>query len=129
MKSQNVGMIPTLKLLAGDDRKPELLKEVQDYLRLGGQILFGTDAGYLADYDPSREYQLMEAAGLTWRQILASLTTNPASRFKESDVRGRVARGMAADLVVLGSDPARGVAAFTDVRYAIRDGKMIFEKR
>ena len=127
MKSQNVGLVPTLKLLAGDG-KQEILDEVRDYARAGGQILFGTDVGYLTDYDPAREYQLMETAGLTWRQILASLTTNPADRFKENRRRGRVARGMDADLVVLGADPDQGTSAFTDVRYTVREGRVIYER-
>jgi imidazolonepropionase-like amidohydrolase len=128
MRSQNVGLIPTLTLLAGDGRR-DMLDQVRDYARLGGQILFGTDVGYLTDYDPVREYQLMESAGLNWRQILASLTTNPANRFKENTRRGRVARGMDADLVVLGADPSRGSQAFVDVRYTIREGRVLYERR
>jgi imidazolonepropionase-like amidohydrolase len=126
MRSQNVALVPTLKLLANDSRR-DVLDEVRDYARIGGQILFGTDVGYLTDYDPAREYQLMEAAGLTWRQILASLTTNPAGRFRAAR-RGRIARGMDADLVVLGTDPSQGSQAFVDVRYTIREGRVLYEK-
>ena len=128
MKSQNVGLVPTLKLLAGDGRR-EMLDQVRDYARIGGQILFGTDVGYLTDYDPLREYQLMESAGLNWRQILASLTTHPANRFKENSKRGRIARGMEADLVVLGADPSQGSQAFVDVRYTIREGRVLYARR
>jgi imidazolonepropionase-like amidohydrolase len=70
----------------------------------------------------------MDAAGLTWRQILAALTTAPASRFGESDRRGHVARGLAADIVVLGTDPALGPRAFSDVRYTIRGGRIIYRR-
>ena len=126
MKQQNMALVPTLKLLGdGDDRK-EIRDEVKRYANIGGQILFGTDVGYLTDYDPSREYELMGRAGLTWRQILASLTTNPAARFREAARRGRVARGMAADLVVLRRDPANDVRAFADVRTTIRAGRVCF---
>ncbi|MBI4468590.1 MAG: hypothetical protein HY650_04620 [Acidobacteria bacterium] len=45
-------------------------------------ILFGTGVGAgVDDYDPSDEYTLMAEAGMTFRQILASLTTVPAERF------------------------------------------------
>lgn len=127
MKAQNVALVPTLKLLASDGRR-EVVDQVRDYARGGGQILFGTDVGYFPDYDPVREYELMEAAGLTWRQILASLTTDPAIRFKESSQRGRLAPGMDGDIVVLGADPMRGSRAFADVRYTIRAGRVIFER-
>ncbi len=128
MKSLNVGLVPTLRLLAGDGRR-EMLDQVREYARIGGQILFGTDVGYLTDYDPLREYQLMESAGLNWRQILASLTTNPANRFKENSKRGRIARGMEGDLVVLGADPSQGSQAFVDVRYTVRGGRVLYERR
>ncbi len=128
MKRQNMALIPTLKLLGdGDDRQANR-NEVRDYARFGGQILFGTDVGFLPDSNPLREYQLMEAAGLTWRQILASLTTNPADRFNESNRRGRLLQGMDSDLVVLGADPSLSVDAFADVRYAIRAGRVIYQR-
>src|SRR5207249_3339756 len=65
---------------------------------------------------------------LTWRQILASLTTNPAARFRDAARRGRVAKGMAADLVVLRRDPADDVRAFADVRWTIRAGRVSYER-
>lgn len=70
-------------------------------------MLFGTDAGYIEDFDTTRELQLLAAAGLDWRQVLASLTTAPARMFGEADTRGRIARGFAADLVVLGRTRSR----------------------
>ena len=127
MKARNVALVPTLKLLAFNGRR-DVLDQVRDYARAGGQVLFGTDVGYLPDYDPVREYELMEAAGLTWRQILASLTTAPANRFKESARRGRLATGMDGDVVVLGADPVRGSRAFADVRYTVRAGRVIFQR-
>jgi imidazolonepropionase-like amidohydrolase len=127
MVEQRMSMVPTLKLFGGPARvNPRILDEVGDYARSGGQILFGTDVGYLTDYDPADEYQAMAEAGLTWRDILASLTTKPAERFRESARRGRVVKGFAADLVVLGSDPAMSVRAFTDVRRTIRAGRSVY---
>jgi len=70
----------------------------------------------------------MARAGLTWRQILAALTTNPAARFGEASRRGRVASGLDADLVVLGRDPAIDVRAFADVVDVVRGGRIVFQK-
>jgi imidazolonepropionase-like amidohydrolase len=89
-------------------------------------VLFGTDAGFLPGYDPTDEYVQMSQAELTWSEILASLTTNPAARFGEKLTRGSIARGLDADLVVLASDPATDVRAFADVTQVIRGGKVIF---
>ena len=99
---------------------------MRNYARDGGQILFGTDVGYLKDFDPTAEYEFMSAAGLGWREVLASLTTSPAQRFGEQARRGRVAPGQDADLVVLASDPVRGPRAFADVRWTIRGGRVIY---
>jgi imidazolonepropionase-like amidohydrolase len=126
MKEQNMAVIPTLKLFDHPPYLFELLDEVRDYSRLGGQILFGTDVGYLTDYDPTTEYELMESAGLGWRDILATLTTNPAQRFGEAARRGRIEPGLDADLVVLAADPAAYPRNFVDVRYTIRGGRVIF---
>jgi len=39
-----------------------------------------------------------------------------------------VARGMDGGLTILGADPTTaGVGAFSDVRYAIRGGKLLFD--
>ena len=127
MAQQKMSLVPTLKLFGGATRiEPAILVEVRDYARIGGQILFGTDVGYLTDYDPSDELDAMARAGFSWQEILASLTTNPAVRFGESARRGRVVPGLDGDLVVLGSDPARAVRAFADVRRTIRAGRVIY---
>lgn len=128
MKAQNVALIPTLALLAAKGNPWAILDEVRDYARLGGQILFGTDVGYLTDYDPTREYVLMGTAGLSWREILAALTTAPAQRFGEDRRRGRIAPGMDGDLVVLVKDPVQDVRAFSDVRLTIRAGRVIYSR-
>src|SRR3546814_13217423 len=93
---------------------------------LGGEIWFGTDVGYIDDYDPALEFALLRRAGLSFDQILAALTTAPASRLPGGDARGRVESGMIADLVVLGGDPARDPEAWTQVRYVFRDGRRAF---
>jgi imidazolonepropionase-like amidohydrolase len=97
------------------------------YSNAGGQILFGTDVGYMTDYDPTDEYVLMSRAGLTPMQILASLTTAPSERFKESATRGTIAPGRDADLAVLAADPAQDAANFAKVRYTIRHGRIIYQ--
>ena len=94
---------------------------------LGGTILFGTDVGYTQLYDPTSEYEYMGRSGMTWRDVLASLTTNPARKFR-ARTTGEVKRGYVADLVVLDADPAADVRNFASVRYTIRRGKIIYGK-
>jgi imidazolonepropionase-like amidohydrolase len=126
MRQQNMAMIPTLKLFGEDRDLYEILDEVRDFHRAGGQILFGTDVGFLTDYDPTVEYVLLESAGLDWRDVLATLTTEPAARFGELPRRGTIAAGKDADLVVLAGSPVTDPRAFAKVRYTIRAGKVIY---
>ena len=137
MRQAKVAVIPTLKLWKyllrhdrislADSLTQTAVGQLRAWLASGGEILFGTDVGGMDEYDPSDEYALMAEAGMTFRQILASLTTAPSERFGESGQRGRIAPGLAADLVVLKRDPSRDVRAFADVRYTIRGGSLIYE--
>jgi imidazolonepropionase-like amidohydrolase len=104
------------------------VEQLRAYFRSGGRILFGTDVGYVTDYDPAEEYRQMARAGMSFRDILASLTTSPAARFGESRRKGRIAPGMDADLVLLAADPAGDTAAFSKVRHTLRGGKVIYSE-
>lgn len=139
MVAHRLAVVPTLKLWPYEAHKAnspshvvdlglgDVVRQVRDFAAAGGQVLFGTDVGYMSDYDPTDEYIYMSRA-LTPAQILASLTTAPADRWKESDRRGRVAAGMEADLVVLSSDPMSDVRHFADVRCTLRQGRVIYSQ-
>lgn len=138
MVAKNLAVVPTFKLWRYELAKQNVPKQIVDKLvgatldqlrafkAAGGQILFGTDVGYMHEYDPGDEYELMSQAGLTPLEILASLTTAPAARWKEEKQRGRVAAGYQADLVVLAADPADDVRNLTQVRCAFRGGEQIY---
>jgi imidazolonepropionase-like amidohydrolase len=102
--------------------------QLSAWLASGGEVLFGTDVGYMNDYDPGDEYALMAEAGMSPTQILASLTTTPAAKFGDSGRLGRIAPGFVADLVILSEDPLSDVRAFAAVAYTIRDGRVIYRK-
>jgi imidazolonepropionase-like amidohydrolase len=99
------------------------------FSQAGGQVLFGTDVGYIPQFDTSEEFTWMSRAGMSFQQILASLTTNPAQRFGYSTHSGSIAKGFDADLVVLSADPAQDVSAFSKVRYTIRGGEVIYGEK
>ena len=128
MVAQEMALIPTLHLFSQDGNIADILKEVHDFRQEGGRILFGTDVGFLSDYDPTDEFIQMARAGLTRQQILASLTTSPASRFGEATKHGRVEKGMDGDLVVLRNDPFADVHAFADVVAVVRGGQMVYQE-
>lgn len=136
--AERVAISPTFKLLGYELRKQNVPEDVakrlidasiehfKPFVASGGAVIFGTDVGYMMDYDPTEEYALMQRAGMTPMQILASLTTEPARVWKEQPRRGKIEVGMDADLVVLRSDPSGDVRRFADVRCAIRAGRRIY---
>lgn len=136
MRERGVALIPTLQLWQYQTRHDrasiqERLAEIageqlRAWLALGGTVLFGTDVGFV-DYDPAEEYELMSRAGMSFRQILASLTTAPAARFGESERLGRIAVGLEADVVVMRGDPLGDVRALTAVEYTVRGGRVIYK--
>jgi imidazolonepropionase-like amidohydrolase len=133
-KQQGVALTPTLSLFAKLPLPPEIVARLVDnivsqlksFSENGNTVLFGTDVGYIPLYDTTLEYQLMRRA-LSERQVLASLTTNPASYFKAAK-KGRVEKEFDADLVILDGDPITDVTNLAKVAYTIRAGKVIYQK-
>ena len=132
MKQQHTALIPTLTLwttvvseqVIADKLVSSGVDETKTYFSEGGTILFGTDVGFQSRYDTAPEYEYMGRA-MGWRDILASLTSNPSAFFKQPS-KGRVEKGMSADLVVLDADPASDVRNFSKVEYTIREGEIIY---
>ncbi len=132
MKRQHMALIPTLTLWTTVVQDPAVadqlvqagVSELKQYFSEGGTILFGTDVGFQAKYDTTLEFEFMGRA-MSWRDVLASLTTNPSQFFKATS-KGRIEKGMDADIVVLDADPATDVRNFAKVAYTIRDGKIIY---
>jgi imidazolonepropionase-like amidohydrolase len=135
MKQQHTALIPTLTLwttVVPDIAVQNQLvaagvNELAQYFQKAGTILFGTDVGFIPVYDTTKEYEFMGRA-MSWQEILASLTTNPSAYFKAAG-KGKVEKGMDADLVVLDADPADDVRNLAKVAYTIREGKIIYQEK
>jgi imidazolonepropionase-like amidohydrolase len=135
MKERRVALTPTLTLWKYYMRHDRLsaqekvthteVSQLRAWVAAGGTVLFGTDLGAV-EYDPSEEYALMTQAGMTFPQILASLTTAPAERFGDANKLGRIAAGFQADLAVFQQDPATDLRALAHVKYTLRTGKIIY---
>jgi imidazolonepropionase-like amidohydrolase len=131
MREARTALIPTLTLFEHEGVDASFVDRILGQLGMhaaaGGEILFGTDAGYIDHYDTARELQLMGRAGLSFDAVLASLTTAASRRFGRGVRSGRIAAGEPADLVVLKQDPAGDPVALSKVRITIRGGKVIHE--
>jgi imidazolonepropionase-like amidohydrolase len=134
-RRRRVALVPTLTLWQDDYRGDSagmrrFVRAGQDQVRAyadrGGRILFGTDVGYLTRYDPTREYELMAGAGLSFPEILRSLTTAPAEQFGWGRRTGRLAPPFDADVVAVEGDPARDIRALGQVRLTMKRGRILY---
>jgi imidazolonepropionase-like amidohydrolase len=138
LKRARIALVPTLTLFDFEARKGNdadreraiwvgrMVDQLKAYARANGEVLFGTDVGYTDVYDTGLEFALMSRAGMTYQQILASLTTQPSRQFGYAARAGRIEKGYAADLVVLSLDPGRDPSGFSTVRYTIRNGAVTY---
>jgi imidazolonepropionase-like amidohydrolase len=136
-----MALIPTLTLFDFEARNGQMsdadresllnnmTNQLSTFASAGGEVLFGTDIGYTDHFDTELEFQLMSRANMDYRAILASLTTNPARRFRFADRKGRIESGMDADLTILNGDPGKDLAAFSRISATIKAGVVIFSKR
>ncbi len=126
-RERRVALIPTLALWKHVMRHDRCsiqerivdgaVEQLRAWREAGGVVLFGTDYGAVGA-DPSDEYALMQRAGMTTDDIVASMTSVPADCFGETD-RGRLAPGYRADLAAV--DPAD----LSKVLMTMRDGEVI----
>lgn len=132
MVDRQMGMTPTLKMFqdtvsSNDTYLGPIHEVVRQFRELGGQLLFGTDVGYMTDYATEGEFRALARTGLDTRGILRMLTTAPALRFGVEKKVGTVTAGARADLVVLEGDPIEDLGAFARVRATVRAGQILYE--
>jgi imidazolonepropionase-like amidohydrolase len=93
-------------------------EEAVKQLRAAGvPILAGTDSpnpGTAHGVALHRELELLVHAGLTPSEALASATSVPAREFHLAG-RGRIAKGMRADVLLVNGDPTRDITASRDI--------------
>lgn len=137
MTDRDVALNPTLWIFAEgparDDLSPvrtpwmnAVTRRAQD---LGVVIAAGVDS-LMAPGDPlpaiHKELEVMvKGAGLTPLQAITSATRGAAHAIGVDDVRGTVAAGKVADLLIVDADPAADIRNTRRIRYVIKDGRLV----
>jgi imidazolonepropionase-like amidohydrolase len=104
-----------------------LLDLVGRFHRAGGVVLAGTDCPNVAivsGYSIHRELELLVQAGLSPMDAIVSSTRLPAERLGKTDVFGRIAPGLSADLVLLGADPLADIRNTRRIERVMSRGRM-----
>jgi imidazolonepropionase-like amidohydrolase len=131
--ARKMTMVPTLKMFATTvTTNPAYLDPIYAVVRKfhqdGGNLMFGTDVGYMTDYSTGDEFVALQKCGLGTADILRMLTTAPAARLGVSGDKGTLEPGKLADFVVLGGDPASNVTQFANVQTTVRSGRVIWSR-
>jgi imidazolonepropionase-like amidohydrolase len=121
--------IAALQGAAGTDRSAQLdpieAANLGALVKAGVPILAGTDAGNSGTWygiSLHRELQLLVKGGLTPAQALTAATAAPARAFRLAD-RGRIAKGLKADLVLVEGDPTTNIDATQAIVEIWKDGQ------
>lgn len=117
-----------LKDAAEDARYGRAFAKLLDVVKLlddrGIRLLPGTDDG--TGFTVQREVELYVKAGIAPARALRLATLGAAEYLGEERLRGSVAQGKFADLVLLAGDPTRDIAAIKRPRMVMRGGAIYY---
>jgi imidazolonepropionase-like amidohydrolase len=122
-RKRNAFVVPTLVLFSGADRA-NAQASVRRLHAAGVEILAGTDAPNVGTKHGASlhdELERLVEAGLQPDQALAAATSRPAAVFRLGD-RGRIARGMRADLLLVDGDPLHEIRATRSIARIWKNG-------
>ena len=91
-------------------------------IKAGVKIALGTDAGVLPHGTNGREVAALVDRGMTPADALRAGTVNAAALLGVSD-RGKIAKGMLADLIAIEGDPLHDPKAVQTVRWVMKGGE------
>jgi imidazolonepropionase-like amidohydrolase len=144
MKASGSSLVPTLMAFTGirerlgkgiftpvvETKVRETLSEVGKAARAaraaGVPVVFGTDAAVFEHGRNAEELALLvELAGMSPAEAIASATTGAARLLGMEREVGRIAPGYSADLIAVSGDPLRDVRVLKQIDYVMVRGKAI----
>jgi imidazolonepropionase-like amidohydrolase len=127
MVAQGMAVVPTLSITRGRLTRMSLLN-LAAFVEAGGRVVYGTDLGNRGPKPgiDRKEVIRMMRSGMSSPSIVAAGTTGAAS-WLGLETKGVIAPGMDADLIAVAGDPMDVAAALTDVRFVMREGRVLRE--
>ena len=119
------GIFPPPEVLA-----PKIIDRLRRAYRIGVKMAFGTDtvievpnksrSDLMLDYLP-----VWREAGVTAPEILKCMTSSAAELLHVNQQRGRLAPGLAADIVAMPGNPLEDIESLRKINFVMKDGKII----
>jgi imidazolonepropionase-like amidohydrolase len=93
------------------------------------KVAMGSDAVFTGFGENTRGLEWLVKAGMTPAQALESATGVGAEVLGKSKELGTVTAGAFADLVALDGDPLKDISAIRNVKWVMKGGKAVVDKR
>ena len=98
-------------------------------LRLGVNIVFGTDAGRVPHGSNAGEFELMVGLGMSPMHAIQSATSIAADLLRLEDEIGAVKSGLQADLIAVAGNPLDDIGLLKDVGFVMKGGVIVKEMK
>jgi imidazolonepropionase-like amidohydrolase len=137
MKNRGTYLVPTTYLTSAIDmeslpplirRKAESVlplarKSLEKAIASGVKIAFGTDAAVFPHGDNGREFAALVDRGMDPLEAVRAATVNAADLLGVED-RGKIKKGLLADLIGVTENPLENIRTLEDVKFVMRGGKI-----
>ena len=118
------GMLPPATVPKAEQAAAAAIDSHRRAIAAGVKIAFGTDTGVSKHGDNAQEFALMVAAGMTPAQAIKTATVGAAEALDRPGL-GRIAPGLAADIIAVDGDPLADVRQLEDVDFVMKAGKVV----
>jgi len=122
--------IPEFAVRKSEAVRGRHVESFQLAMMLGVPIAAGTDAGTPLNPHGSivPELALMVKAGMSPLEVIRSATSIAARVLGLEDETGRIAPGLAADLIAVGGNPGGRIEALDDLRLVVANGEIVVSR-
>ncbi|MGX7950937.1 amidohydrolase family protein [Tsuneonella sp. HG249] len=126
LEQARAGMLPPATIPKAEEAGAAARESHRRAIAAGVKIAFGTDTGVSKHGDNAKEFALMVDAGMSAAQAIKAATVDAAEALGRPGI-GRIAPGLAADIIAVDGDPLADVRQLEDVDFVMKGGKVVRE--